>query len=253
MKIDFSSKVLVAYITAGVPNFEFTQKAILKLQECGVSAIEIGVPYSDPVADGNTIAEASMIALERGVNIDLIFDAVSEIKSSLKIPLYFMSYYSPIYTYGIDKTIDRAKNSGVSGFIIPDVSLNQGKAIFKKIKNNGLDPILLAFPNTPDAQLKKISAISGSFVYYVNLFGTTGMRDSTPQESIDRLRKVKQIVNGKVCAGFGVSNKVMFDNLLAEADGVIIGSAIIKHIINNLNNPQKALDEIEIFIKDILE
>jgi tryptophan synthase alpha chain len=251
MKIDFSKKALIAYITAGLPDMVFTKRAVLKLQEAGVSAVEIGIPYSDPVVEGKTIANASMLSLERGTNLDMIFDAVAEISPDLKIPVYFMSYYSPIFTYGEDKTFAKCKESGVSGLIIPDLCYEEGLSTFTKIKDYGLDPIMLAFPNTDNKRLKEIGDVGGSFVYYVNLFGTTGERNEIPVDSINRLREAKQVINTPLCAGFGVSSRAMFDTLSGVADGVIVGSAIVRRILDNLDNPDKALDEISDFIKEL--
>lgn len=253
MAIDFNRKVLIAYVTGGYPDIEFTLSAVLALQKSGVSAIEIGIPYSDPVADGPTIADASHLALQKGINIDQILDGIESIKNQLNIPLYLMSYYPPVFKYGIDKLIKRCRSAGVTGMIFPDISVDEGKETFIRFKDAGLEPILLVFPNTEEKRLREIEELSGSFIYYVNLFGTTGIRDHIPESSTEHLREVKRMVNKPVCAGFGVSNRKMFDDLSQYADGVIIGSAIMKRIIQNIDTDrQEALDAITKFIEEVL-
>lgn len=252
MQIDFTKKGLIAYVTAGFPNMDFTNKAILALQEAGVSAIEVGVPYSDPVADGPTIALASHKALQNGINLDIIFDGLSSIKEQVTVPLYIMSYYSPLFTYGEDKVLEKCKQSGVSGIIFPDLQLDEGRETFKKCKDHGIDPIILLFPNAADERIKDVSENSGSFIYYVNLFGTTGVRDSIPASSLERLKHIKHTTDKPVFAGFGVSKRDMFTDISRYADGVIIGSAIVKQILDNENDEARALESISSFIQGIL-
>jgi tryptophan synthase alpha chain len=252
-KMDFTKKALIVYITAGFPDMDFTKKAILLLQSLGVSAIEVGIPYSDPVADGPVIAQAGHKSLEKGTNMDGIFKAVSEIKGSLTVPLYFMSYYSPVYTYGEDKFIKKCLESGVTGAIIPDLSLDEGRAFYQKEKKEGLDPILLVFPNTAEKKIKEIASVSGSFIYYVNLFGTTGVRTTIPADAYKKVEAVKKASGKPVCAGFGVSGREDFEKLSRYADGVIIGSAVVKCILENESDPAKALKDMENFIRGILK
>ena len=252
MTIDFTKKALITYITAGFPDMEFTKSAILALQKSGVAAIEVGVPYSDPVADGKTIALASHLSLQRGCNLDLILKGLGEIKDKITIPIYLMSYYSPIYSYGEERLFQKAKDVGVTGFIIPDLPLDEGRATFEKMLQMSLDPILLAFPNTDTKRLGEITKVVGSFIYYVNLFGTTGARDAIPEESLTHLRKLKSQAEKPICAGFGVSNRKMFEKLSTVADGVIVGSAIVKIIIKYQNEPDVALKKVSGFVKELL-
>ncbi len=252
MQIDFSKKGLIAYVTAGFPSMEFTQKAILTLQAAGVSAIEVGVPYSDPVADGPTIALASHKALERGINLDRIFEGLQAIKDKVTVPLYLMSYYSPLFTYGEDRVLEQCNKCGVSGIIFPDLQLDEGLDTFTKCKEKGIDPILLLFPNADDKRIGAVAEASGSFIYYVNLFGTTGVRDSIPASSLKSLEHLKTVTGKPVYAGFGVSKREMFSQISEYSDGVIIGSAIIKRMLEHEQDESRALAEISTFIKGIL-
>jgi tryptophan synthase alpha chain len=251
MTIDFSKKAMVAYLTAGYPDMDFTAKAMLAMQKAGASAIELGVPYSDPVSDGPVIAEASLLSLEKGTNLDAIFDMLESIKNKLKIPVYLMSYYAPLYAYGETRLISRAKSSGASGFVFPDITVEEGGEMFANVKASGLDAILLVYPNTPEERVRRISEAGGSFLYYVNLFGTTGARKELPESSLETLAKVKKWSSKPVCAGFGVSDRSMFEKLAAKCDGVIIGSAIVRILLENRDDKKKALQGIEEFVRSI--
>lgn len=251
--IDFTRKNLIAYLTAGYPDMAFTGKALLAYQEAGVSAIEIGVPYTDPVADGPVIAEASYRSLAKGTNLDGLFDMLDSLKGKVRVPVYLMSYYSPVLAYSEDKFISRCKKSGVTGSILPDLSLDEGKAFFQKQKENGLDPILLVFPNTSGERIAEIASVTGSFIYCVNFFGTTGVRTEIPEAAFERLREVKKLSGKPVCAGFGVSSRKDFDRLSDYGDGVIIASALMKRLMENENDPDKGLSEILAFLSGILK
>lgn len=251
MALDFGRKNLVLYITAGYPSLSFTQKAVLSFQEWGATAIEIGIPYSDPVADGPVIQQASLLSLEKGTNLDNITGALSEIKKDVRVPLYAMSYYSPIFSYGMDKFIARSLDSGIAGSIIPDLELDEGRGFFTKQKENGLDPILLAFPNTPDTRVRQIADEGGSFIYYVNIFGTTGVGAGIPESSIARMAGVRSAAGKPVFAGFGVSGPADASRLLSKADGVIVGSAVVKRILDNAGDEKAALMALEVFIKEM--
>jgi tryptophan synthase alpha chain len=252
MPIDFTKKGLIVYITAGYPDMEFTLDAILALQSCGVSAIELGIPYSDPVADGPVIAMASMLSLQRGTNLDKIFQALSAIKNDIRIPVYLMSYFSPLYTYGIDKMIDKSKDAGIEGVVFPDLTIEEGGQVFSELKKNSLDPILLAFPNSGEERIRRIAANSGSFVYYVNLFGTTGVRDRIPEDSLAKLASVKSIAGKPVYAGFGISTREMFLKLCEHADGGIVGSAVMKRILDKADDRKQALNDAAVFVNGLL-
>lgn len=252
MPLDFGKKNLIAYLTAGFPDMEFTSKALLEFQELGVNAIEIGVPYTDPVADGPVIAEASYRSLQNGTNLDWIFKMLAGIRDRIRIPVYLMSYYSPVFTYGEDKFIEGCVKTGVTGSIIPDLSLDEGGEFFKKEKKNGLDPILLVFPNTPEGRIRKIAEVTGSFIYCVNFFGTTGVRNVIPESAYSRLKEVRDLSGKPVCAGFGVSSGDDFRKFSLYGDGVIIASAIMKRLLDRQGEPDRGLGEVTSFLKSVL-
>jgi len=248
-RLDFSHKNLIVYLTAGIPSLSFFQEAVLRWQKL-VDAIEIGVPYSDPVADGPVISHASHMALEKGVNLDGIFRAVEEIRPRLNIPLYLMSYYAPIYAYGREAFVTRSLAAGIRGVIVPDLNVDEGEEFYTSLSRNGLDPVLLVFPNTHAERVKRIASVSGDFLYYVNFFGTTGERRDQTMFSLDHLRQVKHWAGKPVCAGFGVSDRAGYERLSAVADGVIIGSAVMRRVLDAVS-PQDALDHVEAFLREI--
>ncbi len=247
----FSSKALIPYITAGLPDMDTTRQALLLYQECGCAAAEIGVPYSDPVADGPVIAEAGYQSLARGTNMDHLFGMLKGLKGQLKIPVYLMSYYSPVYTYGEDRFISECANSGVAGSIVPDLSLDEGRTFFEQQKRAGLDPILLVFPNTPTDRIRDIADATGSFLYCVNFFGTTGVRQ-IPESAYERLAEVKRIAGKPVAAGFGVSTKADYERLKKYGDAVIMASAFMKILLEHEKKPDTALGIIREKIREIL-
>lgn len=248
-RLDFSHKNLIIYLTAGVPSLAFLQEAILSLQSY-VDAIEIGVPYSDPVADGSIIAHASQLALEKGVNLDGIFGAIREIASQVTIPLYLMSYYAPLYAYGKEKFALHCQQSGIRGAIVPDLNVDEGEEFYQFLSDQGLDPVLLVFPNTSLERVKRIASVSGDFLYYVNFFGTTGERQESQIFSLHHLQEVKQYGQKPVCAGFGVSNKEGYERLTTIADGVIIGSAVMRRVLDS-GNEDEALEKVKLFVQGI--
>ncbi|MCX7881856.1 MAG: tryptophan synthase subunit alpha [Brevinematales bacterium] len=248
-RLDFSHKNLIIYLTAGIPSLSFLQEAILALQPL-VDAIEIGVPYSDPVADGPVIAHASQRALEQGVNLDGILKAVQEISSHVTLPLYLMSYYAPLYAYGEQRFVSHAYEAGIRGVIVPDLNVDEGEGLYRLLSSSGLDPVLLVFPNTQAERVKRIAAVSGDFLYYVNFFGTTGERRENLSFSLDHLRQVKQWAGKPVCAGFGVGDREGYNKLSSVADGVIIGSAVMRRILDAVNE-KDALDHVRSFLEGI--
>ncbi|OHD53367.1 MAG: tryptophan synthase subunit alpha, partial [Spirochaetes bacterium GWF1_51_8] len=174
------------------------------------------------------------------------------IKSELRVPVYLMSYFSPIYTYGVDKLIDKCHDAGVGGVIFPDLTIEEGGDVFREFKKNSLDPILLAFPNSDEYRVRQIGEYTGSFIYFVNLFGTTGVRDSIPEKSTARIEFVRRVGGKPVYAGFGVSTREMYLKLCEKADGAIVGSAVMKRVLEYHDDKKRALNEVAVFVNGLL-
>jgi len=215
-------KALIAYIMAGFPNEKATMSAVKGMIKGGADIIEIGFPFSDPLADGPVIQNASMISLEKGTKINSFF----------KLPLVLMTYTNILYHMGYSKFIRDAKKAGIDGFILPDMSIEESGDYLKAAKENA-DTIFLISPNTSKERIKKIANVSSGFLYLVAVYGTTGVKSEIKNYTIKAIKEVKKQTDGKipVGVGFGVSSpEDVKKYILAGADGVIVGSAFLKLI-----------------------
>ncbi len=236
MKQLFNTKknILNIYLTAGYPKLEDTVKIVKTLASNGVDMIEIGMPFSDPLADGPTIQNSSTVAINNGITIRKIFEQIAQIRQTVKIPIVMMGYYNQVLQYGANAFFERAKVVGVNGFIIPDLPLQ----IFqekhqKQLEQLDLTMTFLITPQTSDARIKQIDALSTGFLYVVSSFATTGSKSALKQEQIKYFERIKALdLKNATLIGFGISNKATFDTACAYANGAIIGSAFIKALEN---------------------
>ena len=224
----------IAYITAGYPNLSVTRDLILELERNGADIIELGIPFSDPVADGPVIQAASQAALKNNISLDKVISLVRDIRKKSEIPLVFMTYYNPVYHFGVERFVKTAAAAGVDGVIIPDLPPEEAKGLTAVSKRNNLANIFLAAPTSSTKRIKIISKVSTGFIYYVSLTGTTGMRNKLPKEIRTNIHAIKKFTKKPVCIGFGVSNSAQARDMAKLADGVIVGSAIVKTIEHNL-------------------
>lgn len=227
-------KAFIAFIMMGDPDIRTTERLIDELIMSGVDIMELGVPFSDPLADGPTIQAASVRALANRISLNSTIKFVNRIKKRIDIPLVLLSYYNPVYRYGLKKFISDSISSGVDGVIIPDLPPEEGEDFFKDANRSGLAIILLASPTSPEKRLKRIAELSCGFIYYVSLTGTTGAREKLPEDIIRNVRLIKGITDKPVCVGFGISTPEQARDIADVADGVIVGSAIIRIIEQNL-------------------
>ncbi len=228
-------KAFIAFITAGFPDLATTEKLILELASSGVDIIELGIPFSDPVADGAMIQEASQWALERNkINLVDVLKLVKKIRAKTEIPVCFMSYYNPIFVFGEERFLRQAYACGVDGMIIPDLPPEEG-ARFSNISGKfGLDTVFFIAPTTNLKRMKFIARISRGFIYYVSLTGVTGARKRLPADLSSQVKQVKRITSKPVCVGFGVSSRAQVKLVASISDGVIVGSAIVQKIKENI-------------------
>jgi len=227
-------KALIAFIAAGYPSLEVTRKLVLEFSRIGVDIIELGVPFSDPMADGPIIQEASQWSLRRGTNLYDILSLVKKLRRDTDIPLCLMSYYNPIFCLGEERFIRKASASGVDGVIIPDLLPEEGRAFIKLADRAKLDTILFISPTSTQERIKFISGLSRGFIYYVSLTGVTGPRQNLSADLINKLRAIKKLTAKPVCVGFGISGVGQVKEIYKFADGVIVGSAIVKKIKDNI-------------------
>ncbi len=225
-----NKKALIAYITAGDPNLPTTEQLVYALEKSGVDIIELGIPFSDPLADGTTIQEASKRALLKGTTLAKIFDLVRSVRCHSQVPLCFMSYYNPIFHYGEAKFIAKCKEVGIDGLIIPDLPPEEAGSLRTLAFKVGISTVFFVAPTTVDERIKSNALASTGFIYYVALTGVTGNAQAKSSDVIRHIRHAKQFTSKPICAGFGISTPSQVKEIARAADGVIVGSAIIKVI-----------------------
>lgn len=227
-------KAFIAFITCGDPNLAITYRLALEFDRLGVDVLELGVPFSDPLADGPTIQAASQRALKAGINLTDVFRLVRNLRKKTGMPIVLLTYCNIIYHFGLNDFVKGASLSGVDGVIVADLPVEEAKGLIKAARRAKLATIFLAAPTSDAQRIKKIASNSSGFIYYVSLTGITGARKSLPGELLTKVRTIKRITSKPVCVGFGISNPKQAKLVASVADGVIVGSAIIKVIEKNL-------------------
>jgi tryptophan synthase alpha chain len=217
------------YVCCGDPSVEFTVALIEKLVANGADAIELGIPFSDPIADGKTIQEASSRALEAGITPLRALEVVSEIrKRGIEVPLLLMTYYNIVYANGEREFLKKAKEAGADGMIVPDVPLEESSELRKLCIDAGLELICFITPNCLDSRLREIASVAGGFLYAVAVLGITGERDVVAPEAVSLVERAKKVTNLPVVVGFGISRPSHATSIMrAGGSGVIVGSAIV--------------------------
>ncbi len=244
---------LIPFVTAGDPDDATTEALVLEMAANGADLIELGLPFSDPLADGPTIQAASQRALAAGMNTKKFFDLVKRIRKKCQIPLVLMGYYNPIYRYGLERFAADAAKAGIDGTIIPDLPLEEAGPWMKEAKKTGLANIFLIAPNTPPERIEKIGRASQGFLYYVSVTGITGARNDLPVELSKGLKMTKKLVNIPLAVGFGISRPEQVAMLSEFADGIIVGSAIVKLVEKCGSSTTKAVQEVGDFVKGLKE
>jgi len=227
-------QAFIAFITAGYPDLATTAKLVLELERKGVDIIELGVPFSDPMADGPVIQASSEYSLKKGTNLVKILDLVKRLRKNTALPICLMTYYNPVFCFGDRRFVDRAIASGVDGVIIPDLPPEEAAGFIRYANKKGLADICFLSPTSSDERIKKISRIDRGFIYYVSLTGVTGGRKTVASDLKKNLVKIKKVTRKPVCVGFGISSAAQVRRVRRICDGVIIGSAIVKKISENI-------------------
>ena len=221
--------ILSIYFTAGYPALNDTASIITELEKCGVDLIEIGIPFSDPVADGPVIQRSSEIALRNGMSIQLLFEQLKEIRNHVSVPLILMGYINPVMQYGIEDFCFKCRETGIDGTIIPDMPLEVYEEEYKEaFEKNSLSNIFLITPQTIDERIRKIDSLSNGFIYMVSSSSTTGAKGTVDEEQIAYFSRIQNLnLRSPRLIGFGISDKATFERASAYANGAIIGSAFI--------------------------
>ncbi len=223
-------KALIPFITAGDPDLETTRALALEIAARGADLLELGIPFSDPLADGPTIQAASNRALKGGVHLQDVLQLAGELRQKTEIPLILMGYYNPILHYGLERTAEEAGRLGVDGFIIPDLPLEEAGPWHKAAMAAGLAPIMLAAPTSGAARIKKAGRLTRGFLYYVSVTGITGARQALPADLVAALQEVRSLVKCPLAVGFGISTPEQVQGLAPYVDGVVVGSAIVQRV-----------------------
>lgn len=221
---------LMPFVPAGFPSLQATAAVLPALQQSGADLVEIGIPFSDPIADGPTIQEAFTVALSRGIRVADVLQCVASVRGRMTIPLVAMVSYSIVFRYGLDRFLADSARCGFDGLILPDLPPPEAKPVCEKVRAAGLDTVLLVAPTTRPERRQLVAELSSGFVYYLSVSGVTGERATLPADLESNVRAVRGMTDRPVCVGFGISRREHVESLRGVADGAIVGSAVVKRM-----------------------
>jgi len=237
-------KAFIPYIMAGDPDLEKTREIVLLFERIGADIVELGIPFTDPLADGPTIQRASERGLAKGVTLTRVLDFTKELRKDTDIPVVFMTYYNPLFKYGEERFVRDAVLSGVDGLIVPDLPPEEAGELIRFSRKAGLATIFLLAPTSTEDRIKKVAKASKGFIYYVSITGITGSRLNIDESLFNSIKRIKEMTDKPLCVGFGVSNPEEASRMAAIADGVIVGSAIVRRL-------EESPDSLEDFVTDL--
>ncbi len=243
-------KALVAFVTAGDPNMETTERVFGVLEKSGVDIVEIGVPFTDPLADGPVILQSALRSLKEGTTLKKIIKLVEDIRENSQLPIVLMSSYNPIFTYGDKRFIDDALKAGVDGVIIPDLPPEEGVELAAYAQEKEFSIIYLLAPTSTSDRVEKVLKQSDGFIYYISITGVTGVRSSLAEGIEEKVSKIKEKAELPVLIGFGISDQEQAKKAAEISDGVIVGSALVKTIDEN-PDPKTCDEKVEALIADL--
>ncbi|UCD15731.1 MAG: tryptophan synthase subunit alpha [Candidatus Omnitrophota bacterium] len=227
-----NKKAFIGYVPFGFPKIKYTKDIILTLA-AGLDLIEVGIPFSDPLADGPLIQRATSLALDEGATVKETFKCLGQVKGKIKIPLVVMTYYNPVLRFGMEKFLQSMKESGVGGLMIVDLPLEESKEYIKAARRFDIDTVFFITPTTSLERAKKIAAISRGFIYYISITGITGPKDFSCAPPASHIRRLRKITKLPICVGFGIHTSKQVRQVGSFSDGVIVGSRIVKFIEEN--------------------
>jgi tryptophan synthase alpha chain len=243
-------KALIVYLTAGDPSLDITKKLIFALEKAGVDILEIGVPFSDPTADGPVIQAASQRSLKAGTTLEGVLKMVAEVRKVSDIPIVLFGYFNPIFAYGVKKFAQVARNAGVDGVLVVDLPYEETKELRNYTDATGIDFISLVAPTTDKNRLKKIVSKASGFLYYISITGITVTAAPKILNIKVEVEKIRKMTNLPIAVGFGISKSQQAKEIARFADGVVIGSAIVRLIDENKNN-SNLLKMVSDYVSDI--
>ena len=244
-----NKKAFIGFLTAGDPDLNTTENCILEMERAGAGIIEIGIPFSDPVAEGKVIQEANIRALKGGVNLIKIFELVESVRKKTQIPLVFLTYLNPVFNYGYEKFFKTCKDTGMDGIIIPDLPYEEKEEIKDVAEKYEIDIISLVAPTSND-RIKKIAQGAKGYIYVVSSMGVTGMRSKITTDLNSIIKLIKESTNIPTAIGFGINTPEQAKNLSEISDGIIVGSAIVNIIAKyGVDSPRYVYD----YVKSMVE
>jgi len=244
---------LVPFLPAGYPNLQTTVASLKELEQSGANVIEIGFPFSDPIADGPVIQEAFTVALASKIKVADVFRATVEARKAIKTPLVAMVSYSIVFKYGIQRFAKDARESGFNGIIIPDLPPPEAQRVTGLIQQTGLDTVLLVAPTTTAERRSEIARLSSGFIYYLSVSGITGERDALPADLADSVRQLKSLTDKPVCVGFGIHQSRQVKQLGQIADGAIVGTAYVRRMKQVLEkSPEEIAKVVGQYTRELL-
>ncbi len=240
--------LLSIYFTAGYPELDSTIRIAKKLEEAGADFLEIGFPYSDPVADGPVIQHSSEVALANGMTVKKLFEQLRELRQHVQIPVFLMGYVNPVIQFGVEKFCEECKNVGVNGVIIPDLPMYEYEDLYREtFEKNGIANIFIVTPQTSTERIRKIDSLSNSFIYLLSSNATTGKTLDVGEDTNAYFKRIHDLqLNNPLIVGFGISNRETFQKASQYTTGAIIGSAFVKRLTE-----QDYMNQIPDFIKSI--
>jgi len=241
----------IPYLTAGDPEPETTLDLVRMLADEGADIIELGVPFSDPLADGVTNQRAAMRALAAGMNLAGVLDLVARVRKTVKVPLVLFTYFNPIYRMGVAEFARRASQAGVDGVLVTDLPPDEDKGYRRTLTATGLDPIFMLAPNSSARRREQIAACTGAFIYYISRTGVTGARDDLPAGLRQDVARLRLTCNRPVVVGFGVSRREHLVALEGIADGVVVGSALVR-VIEEVGGGPAAVTAVRDVVRNLL-
>ena len=245
-------KKLITFITGGDPDLDTSLEILNNIINNNIDIIEIGMPFSDPMADGPIIQESSLRSIVNGTKINDIFEIVKEVrKLNNEIPIILMGYYNSIFNLGIDNFTSKCTETGVDGLIIVDLQPEEDSELYIKTKEKNIDLIRLITPTTDENRLKTILDNASGFLYYVTITGITGQNSANIEHLRKSIETIKLSTKLPIVAGFGIKNRRDVEQISAFTDGVVVGSSIVNIIKNNLSDKNKMISEIDLFTKDL--
>jgi len=242
-----NKKAFIAFITGGDPNIQTTEKLILAMARSGVDIIEIGIPFSDPVAEGVVIQEADKRSLENGCTVDKLFEMVKRVREKVQIPLLFMSYINPIFVYGTERFMEQCSLCGIDGVIVPDLPFEEKDELAADCEKFGITQISMIAPTSAE-RIRTIAEKARGFIYCVSSLGVTGVRSELKTDIIGIIKQIKTFTNTPCAIGFGVSTPKQAKEMAMISNGVIIGSAIVKIIAEHGEN---CIEPVKEFVKSV--